>query len=49
LKLVEGLSHSEIAARLGLSEGGSKSNWSKAKRKLKMLFSEQRQEPDDVA
>jgi RNA polymerase sigma factor (sigma-70 family) len=39
LFIIEGLSHDEIAGRLGISEGTSKSNLSKARRQLqKILF-----------
>ncbi|MEL6141542.1 MAG: sigma-70 family RNA polymerase sigma factor [Bacteroidota bacterium] len=37
LHVIEGYSHPEIAEQLGISEGTSKSNLSKARRKLKVL------------
>jgi RNA polymerase sigma-70 factor (ECF subfamily) len=38
--VVDGYSHKEIAEQLGISEGTSKSNLAKAKKKLKKFFSD---------
>lgn len=38
LFVIEGMSHEEIAAQLGISIGSSKSNLSKAREKLKMIL-----------
>lgn len=38
LFVVEGLSHAEIAAQLGISVGASKSNLSKARRKIRQMM-----------
>lgn len=40
LYVIEGFTHSEIAAHLGISEGTSKSNLAKAKQKLRAKLSE---------
>ncbi len=43
LFIIEGLSHDEIAAQLGISAGTSKSNLSKAKRQLQKILFKQNQ------
>lgn len=44
LYVMEDMTHKEISAKLGISEGTSKSNLSKAKLNLKRILSEQGQE-----
>lgn len=43
LFVIEGYSHQEIAEKLGISEGTSKSNLAKAKRNIRIWWSEQNQ------
>ena len=40
LYIVDGLTHKEIGAKLGISVGTSKSNLSKARRKIQALLTE---------
>jgi len=49
LKLVKRLSHSQIAARLGLTKGGSKSNWFKARRFLASLYKKRHGDFGEIA
>ena len=43
LFIIDGLSHDEIAAQLGISTGTSKSNLSKARRQLQKILFKQNQ------
>jgi RNA polymerase sigma factor (sigma-70 family) len=49
LRLVEHLSHPQVASRLKLTEGGAKSGWSKAKKNLLSLYLRRHENSGDVA
>ena len=47
LNVIEGLQHKEIAIKLNISEGTSKSNHSKEKRNLRQLILEKEDKKDN--